>query len=251
MSPSIPTNKATVDVYLTPDTDNIMIPDLVCPYIGKSYASYSKGNPVTVDSSVGNCEIHYVFYDADGKKLSDAEVVNAGAYGMRAYITVETGGGTYLIWQSVGDDPPLHMYIQRRVVILYSAIATDTYGDDKVLEDPTVYYRPYTPAMLASGNEAMSKIERYYKPEDPHYLGLQDYESDNKPGNAGFVNGDDQYFEWEFSASAFRRDLGPNGKPGTSYNIFTYKVTDEGKTKGMDNNYYFYVCFGTLTVTKP
>ena len=241
--PDATTNKATVDVYLTPDTDNIMIPDLVCPYIGKSYANYSKGNPIKVDSSVGNCEIHYVFYDADGKKLTDAEVVNAGAYGMRAYITVKTGGSTYLIWQSVGDDPPLHLYIQRRVVILYSAIATDTYGDDKVLEAPTVYYRPCTPAMLASGNEAMSKIERYYKPEDPHYLGLQDYESDNNPGNAGFVNGDDQYFEWEFSASAFRREK------GISYNIFTYKVTAAGKELDMEDNYYFYVCFGTLTVT--
>lgn len=241
--PDATTNKATVDVYLTPDTDNIMIPDLVCPYIGKSYANYSKGNPIEVDSSVGNCEIHYVFYDADGKRLSDAEVVNAGAYGMRAYITVETGGGTYLIWQSVGDDPPLHMYIQRRVVILYSAIATDTYGDDKVLEDPTVYYRPFTSTMLASDNEAKAKIARYYDPSDEaHYLGLQDYVSDNNPGNAGFVNGDDQYFEWEFSASAFRREK------GISYNIFTYKVTAAGKELGMEDNYYFYVCFGTLTV---
>ena len=239
-----------MEVYLTPDSEGIDIPDMVETYDGNSYANYTGTNPINVPSSVGTTEIKYVYYDSNGNPLAASEVKNAGAYGVRAYITVTVNdGGTskkYVIWQSEGETPPLHLYIQRRVVILYSAFAEKTYSasDPSPLVADWVYFRQAGTVYCSSAahqgdaNQAKSEIAKFYTTDtsSPYYLGLVDY-SESNHGNAGFVKDEFNHFTWEFAASAFRREQ------GTSVNLFTYSVPDS-----IGSNYYFKVCFGTLTV---
>ena len=238
-------NTAVIDVYLKPDTESVNIPDIVKFYSGKNFKDYTEADPVVVPSIIGTLaaktETRFVYYNSAGGKMDPEDVVHAGAYGVRAYITLTLGTGntakTYVIWKSAGantDPVPLHLYIQRRTVILYSASNTITYtnGDQLAIANAQtdVYCRPGT------GTAQEIAIQELY-----NELKLVDYQAaaNGQPeviGNAGFVGSDGLIYE--FSSSSFRRN------PGTSLNLFTYKK--QGETQLSD--YYFYVMFGELTV---
>ena len=63
------------------------------------------------------------------------------SYGVRAYVTVKIGDNTVVIWQSEdeGNMPPLHLYIERRIVFLHSMYAAAKEGNAGSVNPPAVY----------------------------------------------------------------------------------------------------------------
>ena len=159
--------------------------------------------------------------------MAAANIKDAGTYGVRAYITAtvtdkEDHEYTYLVWQSPDETskPGLHLYVERRIVYLYSDGSTAphwTYdGNVHMLNNPATNVHSGMPNGWEGG------------------------------ANYGFAPGEGA--DYVFSASAFRRN------PGTSYNVFQYKLWD-GKDEDhperketKESNYNFILKYGALIV---
>ncbi len=216
----------TLDIYLMPDADALPIDDYVTTYDGKTKRNYNPESMLLCPDGAESFLVvkYYYFAQAAGTEpaqykvaTNDNDVKNAATYGMRQYLYVTTGSKNYLIWQSdMGDSlnstqtPPLHLYIRRRVVILESDSATESYYEGMCLtrnEQSNVKSKP--------GVEGMS---------------TDDY---------AFGFADDEGAEYIFSANSFRRI------PGKTYNEFTYRL----KSNTEASNYNFFLRFGILEVT--
>lgn len=237
-------NTATLAVYLKPDTEDIEIPDIVRLYSGQPMSTYSMEPPLTAPADIGEVKVKFVYYDSSNNVIADTAVKNAGAYGVRAYITMTAKNGSeYLLWQSEGtasSPAPLHLYIQRRIVILHSAFKTQAYSAGSYLAPVAPDDVYFAPNNGAGANEAEVAIYGLYNALDLHDFkgtGADGVLTDEEIGNAGFVTGEG--IIPEFAASAYRRNV------GETPNLFTFKAKS-----GTDlNNYYFYVLFGTLEIT--
>ena len=267
-----------VYVYLLPDPDAIEIEDRVETYNGEthlrpfySYPTYSDKAPVWFNDATTQLKVYYLYYDLtetnlapDNNLTQDKQVVDAKTYGVRAYLTATvtdaTGTKTFVIWQSEDDQngkPPLHLYVERRIVFLYSGFAKDGKEqrsnaaiqgyDGSVLTYHVVECEPGT------ATEAQYQIQQIitgltaatgFDPADSGFVQRTVYNDDGTPkldddGNVIKVN-DKDGVSFVFAANAFRR------MKGVSPNVFTY-VLDE--TKINPKNYDFYVCYGQLNMT--
>ena len=237
-------NTATLEVYLKPDSEDIEIPDIVRFYSGQPMSTYKMDPPLTAPADIGEVKVKFVYYDSSNSVIADTAVKDAGAYGVRTYITMTAKNDSeYLLWQSEGtasSPAPLHLYIQRRIVILYSAFKTRAYSAGSYLAPVAPGDVYFAPNNGAGANEAEVAIYGLYNGLDLHNFkgaGADGVLTDEEIGNAGFVTGEG--IIPEFAASAYRRNV------GETPNLFTFKVQT-----GTDlNNYYFYVLFGKLEIT--
>ncbi len=187
-------------------------------------------------------EVHYVYCKSNGVTISNdelqTELVNAGVYGVRSYVTVKAPNGqTYLVWQSIGgtnSPPPLHLYIQRRFVLLRSKSATNSdsayWDSEEELLKCEVLFQAVDPAKAEDPDE-IDVLKYWYK-----YVGVYDKANDTFAEGSGFVGDEGVVPIW--SANAFRRS------EGTSKNMYSY----EFKTGTNRDNYNIYVMYGFLTV---
>ncbi len=231
-------------VYLVPDSDAIFIEDHTATYDGDDHAGdndeYSsiKGNladsPLWVPAGA-KVTVNYLYYDmSDPTNPKEVdEVIDAKTYGVRAYIIVTYGGKDYLVWESedTGDNkPPLHLYINRRIVFLYSAYGRPNQAtasgpvlfDHDVLTAKYVYTKPSEGPANGAQGELQFLLDR---------LGLSEDE-------IGFAKtADEAAMNYIWSANAFRR------MSGKSPNVFSYTVDAD-----VAGNYNFYSMFGELEI---
>ncbi len=219
----VESGKVVVRVYLVPDQDSIVVDDIVLYYDGTSKTDYEPDEqPLSIPVGASTA-VHYVYYkpSADNSsyvRIEDpTEVTHAGTYGVRAYITVTVDDTKYLVWQSeISSIPPLHLYIQRRVVVLISGSSEKTsaelgtgYLTNRNVSDTTTSIAGMDTTGVAFG-----------------FVKIEGKEAEGA--------------EYVFSANAFRR------MPGTSPNVFTYEV----KSNTLESDYNFFLFYGTLTVTE-
>ena len=258
-----------VKVFLEPDPDSIEVPDRVVTYDGNQHADealdYTAANfpGVTVPAFASGAEakVHYLYYDgtdSNGNPIlldpsKDPNAVKyAGTYGVRAYVTVKIGDNTVVIWQSEdeGNMPPLHLYIERRIVFLHSMYAAAKEGNAGSVNPPAVYtggvltgkhvYTTGDSALTANPAEQniaaliailKSKDGFNYTDDDFGFLDDDALSIHDEPADTAY----------EFSASAFRR------MPGVSSNVFTFKPS-AAKEEMYRQNYNFYYMYGTLEI---
>ena len=249
----------TLRVYLYPDPDAITVPDLVTYYDGNrqdtKHATLASEMSAILDCPTeATAQLTYVYYYYDKttkayvRATTDKDVVNADTYGVRAFMTVKVKGKTYLVWQSdlgsslanvsvtngnkTESTPPLHLYVQRRFVLVRSWDANNwetqyaTYYDGEVLRCEEIYYD--TKSNLYGENPS-SRLEAYYSTLDFLKDGVY-------AEGLGVVDGES--LRGEFSAEAFRRN------DGVSPNVFTCVA---GPNTDL-SNYSIYVLYGSLTV---
>ncbi len=253
-----PTAPFTVNVYLVPDSDAIDIPDRVVTYNGTSQIEdyheieFTSPNqeitmpdgsvvksPLWFNAADTKITVHYLYYDMTdmsiGKELTaTTDAVNAGTYGVRAYITAEVGDETYMIWHSEdeGDKPPLHLYIEKRIAFLSSAISSG----DPVYTDHDVFYEGGSDPAQAKITNIISFLTRSGVSADD--IGFVYLEKD------GTVLVDDrpQQADYIFAACAFRQ------MSGTSPNIFSFKPASADRQALYRQNYNIYYFYGTVSV---
>lgn len=249
----------TLRVYLYPDPDAITVPDLVTYYDGNrqdtKHATLASEMSAILDCPTeATAQLTYVYYYYDKttkayvRATADNHVVNADTYGVRAFMTVTVKGKTYLVWQSdlgstlanvsvtngnkTESTPPLHLYVQRRFVLVRSWDANNwetqyaTYYDGEVLRCEEIYYDTMSNLY---GENPSSRLEAYYSTLDFLKDGVY-------AEGLGVVDGES--LRGEFSAEAFRRN------DGVSPNVFTCVA---GANTDL-SNYSIYVLYGSLTV---
>ena len=247
------TMPAKVKVILVPDENTIEPEDRVVTYNGKpqgdadkEYLTYLQSDgskaPIWFDPSVKHTsvKIHYLYYDMTNpdlaEKLENTEVVDAGTYGVRAYITVTNDDGTFLIWHSSDENskPPLHLYIEKRIAFLSSASKSEPAPTILRGEEYPVYFTADSDARirnmintLALGGISTSDIGFVYLEEDDGSV------VDDRPQKSDYI----------FAASSFRQ------MEGTSPNIFSFKPADAARKEKYRKNYNIYYFYGELTVT--
>lgn len=181
-------------------------------------------------------------------RLASSQVIDAGTYGVRAYITITNSDGTFLIWHSTDDqnnNPPQHLYIEKRIAFLSSAVSQGA----AVWVDHTVYYEP---GAEGETNQAKKKIT--------NIMNILTSVGGMKAADFGFVRGtytdengttvtfDDRptSADYSFAASAFRQ------MPGTSPNIFSFEPVNTSSNANRQEkyrkNYNVYYFYGSLSV---
>ena len=231
----------TVDIYLTPNADAIEVKDIVKFYSGVTCAVYNADRLEGLDyvlplpassSSKVTTQVHYIYYDtssAETKILNPDDVLNAGTYGVRAFITVTANNKNFLVWQSdIGSssNPPLHLYIRRRVVFMVSQ----------------GYPEPYSKTMAEVAN-LPGKILVNDDVDDTWNglsgFGLEGYEFGFAQVKTGETVTKQEGATYQFSANSFRSIV------GKTTNVFTYELKDNTDV----NNYNFFLLLGTLEIT--
>ena len=242
-----PDTGTVVKIVLSPDPEEVFIDDIFTYYDGEPANDYDYYSDHTSAPVLGpgitkdDVKVHYTYCKPDGSLISNTELqtqlVNAGVYGVRAYVTVKADNGLeYLVWQSAGDvnsPPPLHLYVQRRFVILRSKSADNnsSYWDSaEELLKCEVLYQAIDPNKATDEDEV--DVLRYWYA----WVGVYDTENNAFTDYSGFVGNEGVTPIW--SANAFRRDK------GTSKNMFSYEFKD-GTDK---DNYNIYVMYGDLSV---
>ena len=222
-----------LNVYLVADESAIEPEDRVVTYDGDTQAAPSADFALSLPSSLSgkvDASIYYLYYNANSTNIrlvDKSKVVNAGTYGVRAFITATVTGDdgnekTYLIWQSQGSGtkPPLLLYIQRRLVYMVST-------SDSKREDGEPLKHDSQTDVVSSGVPTGWTV--------PHGF-VQRLVSIEQDGTKNFVQEGATY---NFSASAFRLNV------GTSLNVFDYECTENT----IESNYVFWLQYGKLTVT--